>query len=389
MRKTLDLLNDLLENERTAGLLLVLCTAISLLLANSAWHHGYVGIWHYPMAGQNVEFWINDGLMAIFFLMVGLELKREISIGELSQRKQAMLPLFAALGGMFVPAGIHFALNHGTDMHAGAGIPMATDIAFAIGILSLLGSRVPLPLKVFLTALAVIDDLGAIFTIAIFYSTDTHWGFLGGAAGLFALMLVLNKMKVNKLLPYLALGTAMWYCMLHSGVHATVAGVLTAFAIPFGVGDDRSISAKLQHALHRPVSFLILPLFALANTGIELEHDWYTHLFTSNGWGIFIGLVLGKPVGISLFCAITILLGVGTMPKGIKWSQLIGAGLLAGIGFTMSIFITLLAFDDHELIVSSKTTILISSTVAGMLGYLWLNAVLPKKRVATGFSGHV
>ncbi len=387
MKRPMSLLNDLLENERTAGLLLVLCTVVSLLLANSVLHHGYVGIWHYPVAGENVEFWINDGLMAIFFLMVGLELKREISIGELSHRKQAMLPLFAALGGILVPAGIHFAFNHGTDMHAGAGIPMATDIAFAIGILSLLGSRVPLPLKVFLTALAVIDDLGAIFTIAIFYSTDTHWGFLGAAAGLFALMLVLNKLKVNRLVPYLVLGTAMWYCMLHSGVHATVAGVLTAFAIPFGTGDERSISAKLQHALHRPVSFLILPLFALANTGIELEHDWYTHLFTTNGWGIFIGLVVGKPLGISLFCALTMALGIGSMPKGIKWSQLIGAGVLAGIGFTMSIFITLLAFDDHELIVSSKTTILISSTVAGVLGYLWLNAALPKNRAATGLAG--
>lgn len=373
---------DLLKNERTAGLLLVICTVISLLLANSAMHDPYLAIWHHPMAGQPFEYWINDGLMAIFFLMIGLELEREVYIGELSDRRQAMLPVLAAFGGMLVPAGIHLLLNHGTPTASGAGIPMATDIAFAVGILALLGDRVPLVLKVFLTALAVIDDLGAIFTIAIFYSTGIDWAYLGGAAAIFAVLLVLNRLKVHNLIPYLALGVVMWYLMLHSGVHATVTGVLVAFAIPFGDGGPRSISFRLQHFLHRPVTFIILPLFALANTGIVLESDWFGHLFTSNGWGIFLGLVVGKPLGIGLVCLLAVYAGLCDLPKGISWSKLLGAAMLAGIGFTMSIFITLLAFDHAETIVASKTVILLSSLVAGLMGFLWLRIVLPKPAVA-------
>ncbi|HMN04641.1 MAG TPA: Na+/H+ antiporter NhaA [Flavobacteriales bacterium] len=376
--KVVQLYHQLLENERTAGVVLVLCTALSLLLANSAVQEAYLGIWHHPFAGENVEYWINDGLMAIFFLMVGLELKREINIGELSDRKRAMLPLIAAFGGMLVPAGIHLLLNHGTPFQSGAGIPMATDIAFAVGILALLGDRVPIPLKVFLTALAVIDDLGAIFTIAIFYSTTIHWGYIGAAAAILVVMLILNKLRIVNLVPYLVLGVAMWYCMLHSGVHATVAGVLTAFAIPFS-GGLNSNSAWLQHVLEKPVSFIILPVFALANTGIILEHDWFGHLFTSNGWGINLGLVVGKPLGITLFCFAAITVGLSSLPTGVKWPQLMGAGALAGIGFTMSIFITLLAFDDPEVVVASKTAILFASTVAGILGTIWLHLALPSK----------
>ena len=377
LMRAISLFNDLLNSERTAGMLLVICTAISLLLANSAIGEAYLAVWHFPMAGQNFEYWINDGLMAIFFLMVGLELEREIYIGELSDRKQAMLPLMAAFGGMLVPAGIHLLLNHGTPTASGAGIPMATDIAFAIGILALLGDRVPLALKVFLTALAVIDDLGAIFTIAIFYSTGIDWAYLGGAMGILLVMFIMNRAKVMSLIPYLALGVVMWYLMLHSGVHATVTGVLVAFAIPFGDGSRKSISAKLQHFLHRPVSYVILPLFALANTGIILESDWFNHLFTLNGYGIFLGLVVGKPLGIGLFCLATVTLGISTLPKGISWKQILGAAMLAGIGFTMSIFITMLAFNDLEHIVSSKTTILVSSLVAAIVGYTWLRIVLP------------
>lgn len=375
--KALNLFADLLKNERTAGMLLVLCTIISLTLANSIIGEAYLAIWHAPIAGQSFEYWINDGLMAIFFLMIGLELEREIYIGELAGRKQAMLPLMAALGGMLVPAGIHLLFNHGTPTASGAGIPMATDIAFAIGILALLGNRVPLPLKVFLTALAVIDDLGAIFTIAIFYSSGIDWAYLGAAMGVLLVLFILNRAKVMNLIPYLALGVVMWYFMLHSGVHATVTGVLVAFAIPFGDGGEKSISARLQHFLHRPVSFLILPLFALANTGIVLESDWFGHLFTLNGYGIFLGLVVGKPLGIGIFCLATIALGGSTLPPGINWKQLLGAAMLAGIGFTMSIFITLLAFDDLEHVVASKATILVSSTVAAALGYAWLRSVLP------------
>ncbi len=368
---------DLLANERTAGLLLVICTVISLLLTNSAIGAAYAGLWHAPLAGATVEYWINDGLMAVFFLMVGLELEREVYIGELSDRKQALLPAIAALGGMLVPAGIHLLFNHGTPTASGAGIPMATDIAFAIGILSLLGNRVPLALKVFLTALAVIDDLGAIFTIAIFYSSGIQGAYLAGALAIFAVLLLLNRLKVHVLAPYLVLGVVMWWLMLHSGVHATITGVLVAFAIPFGDGSSSSISWKLQHVLHKPVSFVILPLFALANTCIALGPDWYGHLLSPNSYGIFLGLVLGKPVGIGLFCAIAVWLGICALPTGIRWVQLLGAGILGGIGFTMSIFIALLAFNDAEHILTSKTTILLSSLVAAIIGFTWLRVVLP------------
>lgn len=376
--KRVDLFNDLFENERTGGLLLVLCTVVSLVLTNSSLGGGYSALWHHPLGTGSVEYWINDGLMAIFFLMVGLELEREVYVGELSNPKQALLPAIAALGGMLVPAGIHLFFNHGTPTAAGAGIPMATDIAFAIGILSLLGDRVPLSLKVFLTALAVIDDLGAILTIAVFYSAGVQWAYLGGAMGIFAVLLLLNRLKVHVLLPYLALGVALWWCMLHSGVHATVSGVLLAFAIPFGDGGANSISWKLQHFLHKPVAFVIMPLFALANTCITLGPDWYGHLLVPNSYGIFFGLVLGKPLGIGLFSALAVGAGICALPAGINWTKLIGAGMLGGIGFTMSIFIAMLAFDDPGHVLHSKTAILVSSTVAALCGYLWLWAVLPR-----------
>lgn len=377
LMKPVNLFLDLLENERTAGLLLVICTVISLWLTNSPAGHDYVGFWHHKILNGSIEYWINDGLMAIFFLMIGLELEREVYIGELSNFKQALLPIMAAVGGMVVPAGIHLLFNHGTPTQAGAGIPMATDIAFAIGILSLLGDRVPLALKVFLTALAVIDDLGAILTIAIFYSGGIDWTYLGGAFGVWAILLVLNRLRVFNLVPYLVLGAVMWWLMLNSGVHATVTGVLVAFAIPFGNGKPDTISWKLQHFLHKPVAFIIMPLFALANTCIVLGSDWYGHLLTLNSYGIFLGLVVGKPLGIGLFCAVAVGVGICTLPKGITWKKLLGAASLAGIGFTMSIFIATLAFDDAEHILMSKTTILLSSLVAGCIGYFWLRSVLP------------
>lgn len=377
LMKPVNLFFDLLNNERAAGMLLVICTAISLWLTNSSAGTDYLAFWHQEFANGSVEYWINDGLMAIFFLMIGLELEREVYIGELSTMKKAALPVIAAFGGMLVPAGIHLLLNHGTPTQAGAGIPMATDIAFAIGILSLLGDRVPLSLKIFLTALAVIDDLGAIFTIAVFYSGGLQWAYLGGAMGIFAVLLMMNRLKVNNLVPYLALGVVMWWLMLHSGVHATVTGVLVAFAIPFGDGKPTSISWQLQHFLHKPVAFIIMPLFALANTCIVLGPDWYGHLLTLNSYGIFLGLVVGKPLGISLFCAVAIGLGVCALPTGISWKKLFGAACLGGIGFTMSIFITTLAFDDAEHILMSKTTILLASLVAGVIGFIWLWSVLP------------
>jgi NhaA family Na+:H+ antiporter len=376
-KKTVDLFNDLLENERTSGLLLLACTVVSLAISNSILGPSYMALWHREVAGNSLEFWINDGLMAIFFLMVGLELEREIYIGELSKRKQALLPAMAALGGMLVPAGIHLLFNHGLPTARGAGIPMATDIAFAIGILALLGNRVPLALKVFLTALAVIDDLGAIVTIAIFYSTGIQWAWLGTALGIYGVLLSLNRFKVHRLTPYLLLGVAMWWCMLHSGIHATITGVLLAFAIPFGKGNSESISWKLQHFLHKPVTLFIMPLFALANTCIELGPDWHRHLFTPNSYGIFLGLVVGKPLGIVAFSTLAVSMGICALPPGVTWRQLAGAGVLGGIGFTMSIFIAMLAFNDAEHIQISKATILLSSVVAGLIGFGWLRIVLP------------
>lgn len=373
------LFRDFTDNEKASGIVLVCCTIVSLLLANSANGDSYIHLWHTNIGGQPLEYWINDGLMTIFFLLVGLELEREVYKGELSSLRSALLPVFAALGGMLIPAGIHFVFNGGTEYASGAGIPMATDIAFAIGVLSLLGSRVPVALKVFLTALAVIDDLGAIFTIAFFYSTGLSWMYLGLAMLMFAIMLVMNRMKVYKLWPYLVLGAVMWYFMLNSGVHATITGVLLAFAIPFQDGEEKSISYKLQHFLHKPVAFIILPIFALANTCILIEDNWVEGLETTNSLGIFLGLVLGKPIGITLFTFASVLLGISALPSGVNLKQVIGVGFLGGIGFTMSIFVTLLAFNDAHIVSESKITILLSSLCAAIFGLIWLYFALRKK----------
>lgn len=368
------------NSEKAGGIVLVVCTLVSLLLANSTFHESYTHLWHIQVAGHGLEHWINDGLMAVFFLLVGLELKREIYIGELSNLKSASLPIFGALGGMLVPAGLYLALNAGRVTQPGAGIPMATDIAFAVGILSLLGSRVPAGLKVFLTALAVIDDLGAILVIAVFYTGSLSWLNLLGALGIFALLLGLNRLKVKNLIPYLLGGCIMWYFMLHSGVHATVTGVLLAFAIPFGDGSEKTPSHVLQNFLHKPVAFVVMPVFALANTGIALDGGWFRNLWDWASLGIILGLVLGKPLGIWLFSWLSSVLGWASLPSDITWKQLLGAGCLGGIGFTMSIFITLLAFEDTVLINEAKIAILLGSVAAGMLGYIGLAVVLPKKQ---------
>lgn len=376
------LFNDLLENERTGGALLVICTALSLVLANSGVQHGYAEIWHADMLGRPMEFWINDGLMTIFFLMIGLELKRELRVGELSEREQALLPAIAALGGMLVPAGIHLLLNTGTPTASGAGIPMATDIAFAVGILSLLGPRVPPALKVFLMALAVIDDLGAICTIALFYSHGLAWEWLGAAALVVGLLLLMKRIRWSTPLPFLAVGLVLWYCVWRSGVHATISGVVLAFTIPFGDGGPRTLAGRLQGALHRPVAFVIMPLFALANTCITLEPGWMDGLVTRNGLGILLGLVLGKPVGIMLAAALAVALGWCKWPEDTRRPHLIGAGMLGGIGFTMSIFITLLAFPQDLVVNEAKTAILLASLLAGLLGSFVLWRTLPAAPVA-------
>ncbi len=371
------------ESEKASGVVLILCTVLSLLCANSAWGPAYLGFWHHTLFGLSIEHWINDGLMAVFFLLIGLELERELYVGELADFRNALLPIFAALGGIAIPALIHFALNAGTPTQAGTGIPMATDIAFALGALALLGSRIPPALKIFLTALAVMDDLGAIIVIALFYSGGLSLGYLLGALAVFGLLLVCNRVfRLMSLWPYLLGGALMWFLMLRSGVHATIAGVLLAFAIPFasrGPAED-SPSHRLEHALHKPAAFLILPLFALANTGIVVGEGWLQGLSQPNSLGILAGLVLGKPLGIALLSFFAVAIGLCQLPAGLRWAHILGAGCLGGIGFTMSIFITNLAFAGQvELINASKMAVLIASVVSGGIGLLWLRSLSPAR----------
>ena len=379
-RKLGKLYTNFIESEKAGGLLLVFATIISLFFANSKWQTDYIGIWHQQLGSHTLVDWINDGLMAIFFLLIGLELVREIKSGELSNIKNAALPIFAAFGGMIIPAGIFLFLNYGLPTQSGAGIPMATDIAFAIGILSLLGNRVPLSLKIFLTALAVMDDLGAIIVIAIFYTKTIVFTNLFISLGIWLFLLILRKMKVKSLIPYLIGGAFMWYFMLHSGIHATITGVLLAFAIPYGDGGEKTSSYILQDFLHKPVAFFILPVFAIANTGIPIAANWVEGLSHPNSIGVILGLVLGKPIGIFLFSLLGVTLGLCALPSDLKWKNILGVGFLGGIGFTMSIFITLLAFDHAETINDSKIAILIASLIAGSIGFVALSLTLKKKK---------
>jgi Na+:H+ antiporter, NhaA family len=369
------LFSDFFQSERAGGLVLILCTVLSLVLTNV--YPPFHEFWNIEFHGHHLTHWINDGLMAIFFLLIGLELEREIYAGELSSLKNAMLPVIAAFGGMVVPAVIYSVFNEGQNLR-GFGIPMATDIAFAIGVLSLLGNRVPLSLKVFLTALAVIDDLGAILVIAIFYTSTLSLLNLGIAGGILLFLFALNRLKVHMMWPYLIGGIFLWYFMLHSGVHATLAGVLLAFVIPFGSGDEKTISHKLQRALHWPVPFIILPLFALANTSIFIPDNFASTLGGSISIGIMLGLLFGKPIGIFVFSYVSVKLKISSLPADSKWSCIFGAGILGGIGFTMSIFISLLAFDDPAKIDQSKIAIMVASLIAGILGLFFLKTVLKK-----------
>jgi len=366
------------ESEKAGGLVLIACTIISLIIANSSIGASYHDLFQTQFQGHSMVHWINDGLMAIFFLLIGLELEREIYQGELSNIKDALLPIFGAIGGIIVPAGLFLLFNFGTTTQSGAGIPMATDIAFALGILALLGSRVPTSLKVFLTALAVIDDLGAIIIIAIFYTKTLLLTNLFIALGIFALLLVFNRMKVRNLIPYLIGGIAMWYFMLHSGVHATITGVLLAFAIPFGNGGEKSTSYILQHFLHKPVAFIILPIFALANTAIVFSGNLSQILTENYSLGIALGLIIGKPLGIFMLVFLTVAFGLCKLPVDLNWKSIMGVGFLAGIGFTMSIFITLLAFEEEAIINNAKLVILISSLIAGIIGFIFLKLTLLK-----------
>ncbi|MDR1585151.1 MAG: Na+/H+ antiporter NhaA [Prevotellaceae bacterium] len=371
-------LKIILKDEKTGGVLLLCCTLFSLLLANSVFSESYDALWHFHIGGHSLSHWINDALMAVFFLLVGLELVREMHEGELSSLKTAMLPFSAALGGMIFPACIYLLFNGGSPTQSGFGIPTATDIAFALGVLSLLGNRVPLALKVFLMALAVIDDLGAIVVIALFYSSSLNSLYLGLGLGVFALLLILNKkFHITNVFVYIAGGIALWYFIFNSGIHATISGVLLAITIPIEKRSETCLSARMQHALHIPVHFIILPLFALTNTAISIKGDFANTLHEPFAAGIMLGLIFGKPLGIMLFSFLSVKTKLCSLPSGVKWKQLFGVGLLGGVGFTMSIFITMLAFGDNAHYTDgAKLTVLLSSLIAGIAGFLWLKVIL-------------
>jgi len=378
--------NRFFESEKSSAIILVIATLISVALANSVMSDRYLAFWKNEYFGLSLEHWINDGLMAIFFLMIGLELERELYVGELSLIRNALLPIFAALGGTLAPALIHYLLNADLPTQAGIGIPMATDIAFALGALALLGKRIPPALKVFIVAFAVIDDLIAIMVIALFYTDHVAMFYLAISIGIFLVLLCLNRIFRVSLLPvYLIGGVFMWVFMLKSGVHATVAGVMLAFAIPFWSHDQQqpSPSYKLENFLHRPVAFIVLPLFALANTGIVLGANWALDLATPNSLGVMLGLVVGKPLGVLILSMTVVLIGICKLPSKVTWNHMIGAGLLGGIGFTISIFITNLAFEGQlELINASKIAVFTASLLAGLMGLFWLRVVCKTPEIA-------
>jgi NhaA family Na+:H+ antiporter len=408
----------------SGGVLLLAFTVVALIWANSPWSHSYHELWHTPVTAgfgghvlsKPLELWINDGLMAIFFFVVGLEIKREILTGELSSPRQAALPIAAALGGMIVPALLYFAFNAGTAEVSGWGIPMATDIAFALGVLALVGKGVPDALKVFLTALAIVDDLGAVLVIALFYTSEISLTALGAGACFLLLMVVANAMGVRNPLVYWLLGGAVWLAFLLSGVHATIAGVLGAMTIPASsLLDENSFVAKgrfllseverkvdpgqeplqygnqhaaiqaleracenvetplrrLEHGLHPWVAFCIMPLFALANAGVELGAGFVAALTQPVTLGVMIGLVAGKQIGITLFSWLAVRSGLASLPAGVTWRHIYGAAVLGGIGFTMSLFIAGLAFSSAETLAMAKAGILLASLVAGGAGF-WL-----------------
>lgn len=412
------------ELEQSSGLLLIAVAVIAIVWANSPWAAAYFSIWESKVGFGFGDFkiekdflhWINDGLMAVFFFVVGLEIKRELLIGELSSVKNAVLPAVAAVGGMVFPAIIYFALNTSGESAKGWGIPMATDIAFAIGILSILGNRVPFALKVFLTAVAIIDDLGAVIVIAVFYSTNISFIMLGAAGVVILILILLNFLQIKSPLVYAIFGIVLWFLFLKSGVHATIAGVLLAFTIPtktrmngkefFDVTNDAlgemkdkglvkdgsTISPdvnsvlytiedycekatapahRLEHKLHPYVAFFIMPVFALANAGVALGGVG-SDVLNGVTLGIFGGLLLGKVLGVSLFSVIAIKSGLGAWPTGSNMRQLIGVGFLSGIGFTMSLFIASLAFGTSDLLNFAKVGIIAGSVVSGVVGYMVL-----------------
>ncbi|MBL0164309.1 MAG: Na+/H+ antiporter NhaA [Xanthomonadales bacterium] len=372
-----------MQGEASGGFVLMAAAALALIVANSPISEFYFESLHSYLAGLSVLHWINDGLMAIFFLFVGLEIKREMLVGQLSSWPRRMLPGIGALGGMIVPALIYVAFNrHHPEALRGWAIPTATDIAFALGVLSLLGKRVPTSIKVFLAALAIIDDLGAVLIIALFYTSDLSFLYLTLAGGVLLTLVGLNLSGVRRLTPYMVLGAILWFFVLKSGVHATLAGVALALTIPLRMSDEFQDPPliTLEHSLNRVVPFLIVPLFGFANAGLSFEGLTLANLVDPLTLGVALGLLCGKIIGVFGFSSVAIGIGIARLPQNASWMQMCGVALLCGIGFTMSLFIGLLAFANHPVLQSEvKIGILGGSLVAGLLGYLVLR--FSKRRV--------
>ncbi|MER9140660.1 Na+/H+ antiporter NhaA [Mesorhizobium sp. M0047] len=375
-QRPVSVLREFLDSEAAGGIILMMAAALALIVANSPLAETYFSALHAYLGPLSVSHWVNDGLMAVFFLLVGLEIKREMLDGQLSTWPRRALPGIAAAGGMVVPALVYVAINRdNTAALSGWAIPTATDIAFALGVLSLLGSRVPASLKVFLTALAIIDDLGAVIIIAIFYTSGLSLTYLGAAFAVIAALVVLNRMRVMTLLPYLVLGVVLWVLVLKSGVHATLAGVALALTIPLersaGIGHDLDHSPlhRLEHGLHKLVPFVVIPIFGFANAGVSLAGLSFGALIEPLTLGVAAGLVVGKLVGVFGSSALAIRFGLADLPVNAGWAHMIGISLLCGIGFTMSLFIGLLAFaSDVALQDAVKVGILAGSFIAAILG---------------------
>ncbi len=372
------------RSEAAGGIVLLACTAIALAWANSPFNGGYQALLHHPLVVGPTSFqlqlsvheWINDGLMALFFLLVGLEIKREMLIGELASVRRAALPIAGALGGMLVPAALYALLNGGGAGARGWGIPMATDIAFALGVVALLGPRVPLALKVFLAAVAIVDDIGAVLVIALFYTASISTAFLAIAAVVVAALVALNLAGVRRAVPYLLLGIVLWIAVLLSGIHATVAGVLLAMTIPARTRNEGEppLLERLEHLLHAPVAFLIVPLFALANAGVRIGGASAGGLSLTVLGGVALGLIVGKPLGITLASWLAVRARIASLPDGVSWRLLQGVSWLGGIGFTMSLFVGALALGDSTLLDSAKLGVLIASAIAAFMGWLMLRS---------------
>lgn len=378
---------NFVNSSNFGGILLFGCVILSLIVANTVLSTDLEKLLNSKIGfstesihlDYSVLTWINDGLMAIFFLLVGLEIKREIVEGELSSPKKASLPILCAIGGAIVPAIIYYFFNTGLETASGWGIPMATDIAFALAVISLLGKNIPSSLKIFLAALAIVDDLIAILVIAFFYSSGLEVNYLIYSGIGMLILIAMNRFNVKNPYLYLIPGVFIWYFIHHSGIHATIAGVLVAMTIPTNNTEIESPLERLEHALSKPVNFLIIPLFAFANTNITLENEMLHGLTSPLGLGISLGLLFGKPIGILLTSFLCTKLGISSLPQGSKWLHIIGVGFLAGIGFTMSIFVSILSFKNPLFVSEAKLSVLLSSITAGILGYMILKSVKNKK----------